>query len=94
MRDLQVTTIEYILVINNGCDRTIIKNNSFLIHTFTGTTCKINDAFNTMSRPTLKLVSNAYNLVTINETRKYISSTNMFLIRFRCNMNYYYNLIE
>ena len=71
LRNLQVTTNENMLVINNDCDQTIININSFLIHTFAGTKYNINAVLSKMSSSYLELVSDAYILVTIDENKIY-----------------------
>ena len=74
--DLVISELENILVIDNGCDQTIININSFLIHSFAGTKYKINGALNAMSSSSLELVSEAFTLVTIDEDTKYIFKIN------------------
>ena len=70
--NLVATTNENILVIDNGCDQTIININSFLIYTFAGVKCKVNSALSKMSSSSLELVSDTYTLVTIDENIKKI----------------------
>ena len=76
MGNLVFTTNESVLVINNGCDQTIININSFLIYTFAGVKYKVNGALSKMSSSSLELVSDAYTLVIIGENKKYFFKIN------------------
>ena len=67
--DLKVTTNENILVIDNGCDQTIINTNSCLIYTFFGIKYKINGALSKISSSSLELVSDAYNIGNIDKNK-------------------------
>ena len=67
--DLQATTNENMLVIDNGYNQTIINIDLFLIYTFASVKYKINGALSKMSSSSLELVSDAYTLVTIDENK-------------------------
>ena len=53
------------MVIDNGCDQSIINLNLFLILSFSGVHFTVEGAVNTIGSTNLELVSNAYTLVTL-----------------------------
>ena len=63
--DLVVTTDECILIIDNGCDQTIINKSCFKIDTHTGIFYNVGGALGSMSCSNLELVNSAYTLVQL-----------------------------
>ena len=74
--DLTITTDECILVVDNGCDQSIINNNSFLIYSFAGVFYNVGGALNNMHSSRLQLVSDAYTLATLPHNSKVIFKLN------------------
>ena len=74
--DLAVPFNENILVIDNGCDQTIINISAFLIESFGGMQCNIGGSLNSMISKKLELVNDAYTLVTIPKNVKVIFKIN------------------
>ena len=64
---------EYILIIDNGCDQTIVNINAFLIESFTGIKFNVGGALNSMKSTKLELVNDTYTLVTLPDHIKVIS---------------------
>ena len=80
--DLVLPLDKNILVINNGCDQSIINLNSLLILSFAGVYFTVGGALNTMSSTNLELVSNAHTLVTlVNNTNVILKINQAFLDR-------------
>ena len=77
--DLVVTTDECILIIDNGCDQTIINKSCFKIDTHTGIFYNVGGALDSMSCSNLELVNSAYTLVTL-PTCKVIFRINQALL--------------
>ena len=74
--DLVIPELENILVIDNGCDQSIINLNSFLIQSFASINYNVGDALHTMNSKSLELVTNAFTLVTLPDTTKVIFQIN------------------
>ena len=68
--NLVITTNEPIMVIDNGCDQSIININSFLVKSFAGVRFEIGGAIQGMGSSTLELVNDAYTLATLPDGRK------------------------
>ena len=77
--DLVVTTVEYILIIDNGCDQTIINNSCFKIDTHTGIFYNVGSDLGSMSCSILELINSAYTLVILT-TCKVIFRINQVLL--------------
>ena len=60
VEDLVISLDEEILIIDNGCDQTIINLNSYLIVTHTGIFYNVDGALDCMSSSKLELVNNCY----------------------------------
>ena len=67
---------EFVLIIDNGCDQTIINLNSFLISTFTGVTFIVHGAMASMDSSPVDLVNDAYTLATLDNGYKCIFKIN------------------
>ena len=65
--DLCIPSDENILVIDNGCDQSIININSFLIQSFAGIYYNIGGAIRTMKSTNLELVNEAFILVSMSD---------------------------
>ena len=63
--DLCITTNEPILVVDNGCDQSIIHINAFYVTSFAGVLYNIGGALNGMSSTSLELVNEAYTLAIL-----------------------------
>ena len=61
--DLVVTTDKNVLIIDNGCDQTIINKSAFKIDTHTGILYDVGGALGYISSPNLELVNSACTLV-------------------------------
>ena len=70
---------ENVLIVDKGCDQTIVNLNSFLIHTFTGVFFNVNGAMSSMKTADLELVDEAYTLVTLENKPKVIFKINQCL---------------
>jgi hypothetical protein len=64
VEDLVISLDEEILIIDNGCDQTIININSYLIVTHTGIFYNVDGALDCMSSSKLELVNNCYTVAT------------------------------
>ena len=62
--DLVITHDEDILVVDNGCDQSIININSFFVKSFAGVMYHVGGALRGMRSTALELVNDAYTLVT------------------------------
>ena len=60
------------LVVDNGCDQTIININSFLIQYFAGIQYSVGGALNSMNSSTLELVNESFTLATLPNKSKVI----------------------
>ena len=67
------------MIIDNGCDQTIIAISSFLVHFFTGIIFTVHDAMASMNSTPLELVNNAYTLATLEDGSKCIFKINQCL---------------
>ena len=63
MDDLLITSDENVLIMDNGCDQSIININAFLISTHLGVYYTVGGALQGMHSSDLELVNNAYTLV-------------------------------
>ena len=61
--DLVITHDENILVVDNGCDQSIININSFFVKSFAGVSYNVGGAFWDMCSSDLELVNDTYTLV-------------------------------
>jgi hypothetical protein len=78
--DLVITTNENILIIDNGCDQSIINQNSFLTLTSTGTFYNIGGALCSMTSDSLLEVVDACTLATLPDGNKVILRINQALM--------------
>ena len=53
------------MVIDNGCDQSIVNINSFLVQSFTGTYVNIGGALSTMSSSHLEIVNDAFTVALL-----------------------------
>ena len=74
--DLVIPELENILVIDNGCDQSIINLNSFLIQSFAGINYNVGGALHAMNSKSLELVNTAFTLVTLPDNTKVIFQIN------------------
>ena len=72
INDLCIPFMENILVVDNGCDQTIVNINCFLIQSFASIQSSVGEALNSMTTSTLKLVNESYTLVTLPNKSKVI----------------------
>ena len=77
--ELTVYKDEQVLIVDNGCDQTIINLNSFLVFTFLGTTFSVSGAMSSMSSEPLELVNDAYTLATLEDDSRVIFKINQAL---------------
>ena len=77
---LLIPFMENILVIDNGCDQTIININSFLIQSFAGIYYNVGGALNRMTPSSLELVNEAFTLATLPDKSKIIFQINQVLL--------------
>ena len=64
---LTVYKDKQVLIVDNGCDQTIVNLNSFQIYTFLGITFSVSGAMSSMSSEPLELVNDAYTLATLED---------------------------
>ena len=64
------------MVVDNGCDQSIINQNSFLINSFAGVLFNVGGALNGMHSSKLELVSEAFTLVTLEDNSKILFKMN------------------
>ena len=76
IQDLLITSGENVLIIDNGCDQSIINVNSFLVETYTGIFYSVGGALCTMHSSKLELVNDAYTLTTLPDNSKCILKIN------------------
>ena len=79
--ELCITTNENILVVDNGCDQTIININSFIIKSFAGVLFNVGGALHDMKSSQLELVNDAYTLVHLNDRKVIFKINQCFLDR-------------
>ena len=72
VNDLCISCDENILVIDNGCDQSIINITSFLIQYFTGIYYNVGGEISTMKYTNLKLVNEFFTLVSMPSEGKVI----------------------
>ena len=78
--DLVISTNEQIMVIDNGCDQTIININSFLVQSFTGEYVNIGGALSTMSSSNLEIVNAAFTIALLSDGTKILLKINQALL--------------
>ena len=78
--DLVIPINKILLIIDNGCDQTIINLNSFLVQSFAGVYFTIGRTLNSMPSSKLELVNNAYTLATIPNHAKVIFKINQVFL--------------
>ena len=71
---------ENMLLINNGCDVSIISNNSFLIKTFTGTFFNVDGALFNMKSNNLQLVNDCYTVAMLPSNKLVILKINQCVL--------------
>ena len=76
LNDLVITADENIMVVDNGCDQSIINVNSFLMKSFAGELFNIGGALNSVYSSQLELVSEAFTLVTLSDNSHVIFQMN------------------
>ena len=76
VEDLIITTNENIMVIDNGCDQSIINLSSFLIQSFAGVMYNVGGALHSMSASNLELMNEAFTLCTLCDNSKVIIKLN------------------
>ena len=69
-----------ILLIDDGCDVSIISNNSFFTETYTGTFLNVDGALFNMKYNNLELVNNCYTLTMLPSNKLVITKTNQCLL--------------
>ena len=75
--------MENILVIDNGCDQTIININSFLIESFAGIYYNVGGALNIMTQSSLELINKSFTLAILPDKSRAIFQINQaFLDRY------------
>ena len=62
--NLVVTHGKNILVIDNGCDQSIISINSFVVNTFTGVLFNVGEALGSMKSTNLEIVNDAFTVTS------------------------------
>ena len=72
--------IERIFLIDNGCDVSIISNNSFLINTYTGTFFNVDGALLNMKTNNLQLVNDCYTVAILPSNKLVILKINQCLL--------------
>ena len=78
--DLCISSDENILVIDNGCDQSIININSFLVQSFAGIYYKIRGTISTMKSSNLELVNETFELVSMPDLGIIISKINQVFL--------------
>ena len=78
--DLVISTNEQNMVIDNGCDQTIININSFLVQSFTGEYVNIGGALSTMSSSNLEIVNAAFTIALLRDGTKILLKINQALL--------------
>ena len=74
VNDLLIPFMGNILVIDNGCDQTIININPFLIESFAGICYNVGGALNSMTSITIELINESFTLATLPNKSKEIFS--------------------
>ena len=74
--DLIIPHSENILIMDNGCDQTIVNINSFLIQSHAGVYYNVGGALHAMTSTNLELVNDAFTLVTLPNNDKIIFHIN------------------
>ena len=80
IEDLVISLDEEILIIDNGCDQTIININSYLIVTHTGIYFNVDGALDCMSSSKLELVNNCYTVATFSNNPPVLLKINQALL--------------
>ena len=87
-----ITKDEGILIIDSGCDQSIINLNSFLVQTYTGIDFIVGDALQGMRSSLLELVNDAYTLPLLPTGENVLIK--LFVILTRCNLRHSFNHIN
>ena len=85
---------ENMLVIDISCDQTIININAFLIKYFAGIKFNIGGALNSMKSTKLKLINDAYTLLTLPNHVKKKKLTKLFWIIIQLKLRPFSNHIK
>ena len=80
IEDLVISLDEEILIIDNGCDQTIININSYLIVIHTGICFNVDGALDCMSSSKLELVNKCYTVATFTNKPPVLLKINQALI--------------
>ena len=64
------------MVIDNGCDQSIINNNAFFVKSFAGVLFNVGGALHGMRSSSLELVNEAYTIVTLPDSTRIILELN------------------
>ena len=75
------------MVIDNGCEQSIVGINSFLVQTFTGAYINMGGALSTMSSSKLEIVNDAFTLVLLEDGSKIIFRINQALLDLNLGQN-------
>ena len=71
-----MTTDENIMVMDNGCNQSIINNNAFYVKYFAGVLYNVGGALHGMQASSLELDNEAYTLITLPDSTKIIVELN------------------
>ena len=74
--DLVIANNEPIMVIDNGCDQSIVNINSFLVQYFTGEYINIGGALSTMTSSNLEIVNDTFTIAILGDSTKIILKLN------------------
>ena len=64
------------MVMDNGCDQSIINNDAFYVKSFAGVLYNVGGALHGMQASSLELVNEAYTLITLPDSKKIIVEFN------------------
>ena len=78
--NLVVTHGENILVIDNGCDQSIISINSFVVNTFTGVLFNVGGALGSMKSTNLEIVNDAFTVAILDDNTPVLLRFNQALL--------------
>ena len=90
MDDLVITSGENVLIMDNGCDQSIVNISAFLVETHLGVYFTVRGAFKGMHSSDLELVNNAYTVVQ----QESGELTRLFLTQMIVNLKLCFNLIK
>ena len=77
--ELTVYANEYVLIVDKGCEQTIIALSLFVVDTFTGIEFSVSGAMTSMHCEVLELVNDAYTLATLDDGSQCIFKINQCL---------------